>query len=1185
MKKQESNKIILKASAGTGKTYRLSLEYIYNLLKNIDFKNIVVVTFTKKATAEIKERIFDFLYQVAFEKSKGIELKKNLKEIYNLSEDDFDKEKLQNIYFEMLKNKEDIRIYTIDSFTNRIFKQAIAPYFEISSFETLDSESSDFYEKIFKKIMDNENYYKKFEFLIEEVGEKKEIKNYVKIIEELVEFQKKYVIAKDFELKEEKQKKQESDKKVLEVFDFLTPLQEIYSEVKIFSEEKGKNISECFNDKLFEIFDQIKKESENSSEKKIEIVVKNLEKLLDSKIKNYYNGKFIRKKELTETLQELQKNFLDKFSKYILKNKVYPFHNKLKEFCEFLYDLVRREKISSKKFTHDDISIYTYEFIFDKNLKFIKNNKFTQDFFEIIGGNIDTIMVDEFQDTSILQWKILKLIMDCAKNVICVGDEKQSIYGWRDGEKELFENLDEIVDGSKVETLKKSYRSYKAVIENVNKIYCDYDEKSNWNYEKVDYKSEDAEYQKGYFEFEINELEDKKSPTEKRIFKNIIQMIENKEIKNLGKSCIIAGKNKYLSEIASELNAHNIPYTLKSNKSILEHSAINPIYRLIKYFLYNNFQYLLEFLRSDLIGCLNSHVKYILENKNIIEIFMKNSKEEDFDLFLENFDFNFDFEKNKNENTKNININIERIEKSERKREKESEREYEREEEKSRKEEIKDEKIEKKYEDKKEEIKIEDKEKEKDKEIKIKKEELLKYKKINLIERNGFLFSDVLSKIKKLKKLSENLNSKTKKENFSLEVIKDFEITNFYSTNSDIKNIFEFFNILKSHTDLFDFINYIEEKKEEIKQFGSEDKNAINLMTVHKSKGLEFDTVFYYKCKRMSKSSRNETSKIKTFIQFDRNFEKVTEFLVTLKKYEKLILKDEKYKKIRELEEEKERIEEINRDYVALTRAKKNLILLFDIKKSGGKYCDELTKKLTEKYSKDCSEDCLNECEKYSAGKIYEEIRENKENKKNGEKKEKRENREKENEKKEKEKKIKNTKEIKMLDLKKILPYFSDNITKNDRNASKINLEKEFKRKKGLAMHYYFEHILTDVENEKKVANSAIFSRYGNMIGKNNIFEMIERMEKFIEKNLEIYDPKYKVYNEFEIFDDEKMEKKIIDRINIDEKNKKIYIFDYKTGYEPEKNEKYKEQIENYKRILEKKVGKSYEIITKILEV
>lgn len=317
-------------------------------------------------------------------------------------------------------------------------------------------------------------------------------------------------------------------------------------------------------------------------------------------------------------------------------------------------------------------------------------------------------------------------------------------------------------------------------------------------------------------------------------------------------------------------------------------------------------------------------------------------------------------------------------------------------------------------------------------------------------------------------------------------------------------------------------------------------------MTVHKSKGLEFDTIFYYKCKRTSKSSRNETSKIKTFIQFDKNFKKVTEFLVTLKKYEKLILRHEKYSKIRKLEEEKEKIEGINRDYVALTRAKKNLILLFDVKKSKEGYCDELAKKLIEKYSR----------EAYLCGNIYEEI---------GEKKEK--------------------KDKKQLEIKKILPYFSDNIIKENKNDGKINLEKEFKRKKGLAMHYYFEHILTDVEIEKKIATSAVFSRYGNMIGKNNIFKMIERMNNFIQKNLEIYDPKYKVYNEFEIFDDEKMIKKIIDRINIDEKNKKIYIFDYKTGYEPEKNEKYKEQIEDYKKILARKVGKSYEIEARILEV
>lgn len=49
-------------------------------------------------------------------------------------------------------------------------------------------------------------------------------------------------------------------------------------------------------------------------------------------------------------------------------------------------------------------------------------------------------------------------IIKQAKNVICVGDEKQSIYGWRDGEKKLFERLDKILD-SRIENMDTSYRS------------------------------------------------------------------------------------------------------------------------------------------------------------------------------------------------------------------------------------------------------------------------------------------------------------------------------------------------------------------------------------------------------------------------------------------------------------------------------------------------------------------------------------------------------------------------------------------------------------------------------------------------------------------------------------------------------------------------------------------------------
>ena len=62
-------------------------------------------------------------------------------------------------------------------------------------------------------------------------------------------------------------------------------------------------------------------------------------------------------------------------------------------------------------------------------------------FWKLRSLNIETIFIDEFQDTSILQWKILYEFTKKAKIVVCVGDDKQSIYGWRDGEKRLFEIL------------------------------------------------------------------------------------------------------------------------------------------------------------------------------------------------------------------------------------------------------------------------------------------------------------------------------------------------------------------------------------------------------------------------------------------------------------------------------------------------------------------------------------------------------------------------------------------------------------------------------------------------------------------------------------------------------------------------------------------------------------------------
>ena len=1072
----KKNNIILKASAGTGKTYRLSLEFIANLIRGINYKNIVVMTFTKKATAEIKERIYDFLHQIAFDEGNGAELEKNLKEIYKF--DDLNKKELQNIYFEMIRNKEDIRISTIDGFTNKIFKNAIAPYFNIYNYETLDEETDEFYSKILIKIIENKDNFEDFKFIFDEKKEKKNIKRYMEIIKEILDMRPKFVLAKGFKMSEVKKVS----------YKFIDELDGIFEKIEEVANKKNKNVTDVLTKAFYNIYEKYsnlsKDESKNENQKikeKLELIVPEIDLFFEKKLWNGTQTKGEKNKDDREELETRSEELKEKLSEYVFIEKVLPLDKKLKNIAQTIFDIAKKIKISSKRLTHNDILVYTYEFIFNKDLKFVENDRVTEEFLELIGGKIDTIMIDEFQDTSILQWKILKLLMNTSENIICVGDEKQSIYNWRGGEKELFEKLETMIEGN-VQNLDKSYRSYKAIIENVNKIFNGYDTK--WNYVDSGYR-DDEEYQKGYFGYFIRNTKEETS----KIYTKIIEMIEKGQVKNLGKSAIICRTNTHLKEIAEVLNEAKIPYTLESKTTILEYKPIVPMYQLIKFFAFGNFKYLLEFMRSDLIGGLNSHVKYLLENKNEIMRFINGYQK------IEDSKKANKKKKNDNKDSKAISF--------------------------------------------KEFIDMQ-----KDENVK---EELLKYKKINVLERNNLIFEEILEKVRELKRLSKDLNNKYENENFSRKLVENFEITKYYSTNSDLKNIFIFFNILKKYNNLYEFITFIEEEKENLRQVSSRDVNAINLMTIHASKGLEFDTVFYYK--RKSNKGNTDKSNLKSYLDFDEKFNDVKKFMLLFSGYDKKMIENDLSKLI-DKNIQKEEMEEINNDYVALTRAKKNLILLFDAEVTKEKgHTDPLAKRIIDVYKNENK----NEYE-YETGQIVEsEIPEE----------------------------TTDTSDVKISD-SLFKTYFNDDKLRMEKSSN--TLENEFKRKKGLAMHYYFEHILNDLENEKKIAKSALLSRYGNMLGKKIVEELIVRMDKFIEKNIDIYDKKYKVYNEFEVYDSEG-KKRIIDRINIDENNRKIYIYDYKTGFEPETKKEYQEQIEEYKNILRGKVSEDYEIEVKLLEV
>ena len=269
---EKINRTVLKASAGTGKTYRLSLEFIANLIKGTDYRNIVVMTFTKKATAEIKERIYDFLYQIAFEEYNWQDLEKNLREIYELKDFQINKEKLQEIYFNIIRNKDEMRIYTIDGFTNRIFKNTIAPFFGIYNFETLDEEDEEFYGNILGQILENEEYFEKFLFLVEEKKEKKEIGVYINLIKDILNIQNYFILSEE--------KTDFGEKK--EDTSFVNYLEETFKHIEAVAEVKNKGNKGDFKPVTNYI---------NSSFHGIYKKFKNIDEIIKDKIDRYNNAK------------------------------------------------------------------------------------------------------------------------------------------------------------------------------------------------------------------------------------------------------------------------------------------------------------------------------------------------------------------------------------------------------------------------------------------------------------------------------------------------------------------------------------------------------------------------------------------------------------------------------------------------------------------------------------------------------------------------------------------------------------------------------------------------------------------------------------------------------------------------------------------------------------------------------
>lgn len=330
-------------------------------------------------------------------------------------------------------------------------------------------------------------------------------------------------------------------------------------------------------------------------------------------------------------------------------------------------------------------------------------------------------------------------------------------------------------------------------------------------------------------------------------------------------------------------------------------------------------------------------------------------------------------------------------------------------------------------------------------------------------------------------------------------------------------------------------------------------------MTIHKSKGLEFDTVFY-----IHKEGNNSGNKGFQFnIKINDNYKKVDDYLITESSYEKIFTYLEDQFDYASDKKRKEAEEEINNIYVALTRPKKNLFIVIDkVSKNGD-------------FQKLVGANYFNSQLVYTLGEVYLKERTKEEERIEDMKKSK------ENEK----------LNIDFRELSYDSEKLEENINKLTNERENFTIEREEKKILGTVVHYFFENIKYAREDEIILAREKTISKYGALYEENFLEKLFSR--KFIERNIrdkeDIFSESWDfVYNEYPIYSEEDKSLYRIDRLMIKkpslEEKGKVFIVDYKTGGHEE------EQIENYEKLVSQSLEKlgvldSYNIEKIYLEI
>jgi len=1100
---------IIKASAGTGKTYRLAVEYVKLVLQygtNINLDSILVLTFTRKATAEIRERIVEHLELLNSTKDEEKEAKLALiKAIFgddNKTElNDIEKKNLLDALQKIKTDHQQLQVMTIDSYINNIFRNLINPQknygdFEIDNdivektlpllYQYLLSSNLELYQKV-------ENLLKarvtssidRYNLFFQSLIQNRLMLHLINVSQNHFDPDSLMYLCEHDEICEEKAKesiekaKKELINYILDIMIiaagknfsniFIVDFQRLFKEVPTTFDELITKIEEMLNPTDDAIQQQIRDEQ---SYKLLKVCIK---KLKDNK--NIYNAKTLTSKSLgNKTIEwnDYLNEVTEHLSDYFLFKKFIPEQRYILSIWKEVLEEYDKLLYSNKRLTYNDVSWLTLNTLLKGDVESIDwdNSEIDNEFYFFLTHRTRYLFIDEFQDTSLLQFFILKPIMlelssgegsEEYGKVVVVGDEKQSIFSWRGGERDLLLNLKDIlptIDKSSgvEETLEESYRSSKAMMDFINYVFSNEALIQDLKLKNLDWEYNECKAAKpqcyptnielSLQRYSSTDEDFKLDKVQREFIQNFIKPAweQNKDNKDYTMA-ILCRTNPQLETFQLLLEEAGIESIYQPSSLITEHNYVYPLISLLKFINYKDWLEFLTVLRSNYIMLKAEPLKKVI---TIISQSLKDFTEPDFSEFP-------------------VVQTLYEFHRKDR-------------------------------------------------------------------DKISELCQDFLDLFLYNKKLSErdyiNINA-------FMAILQDYELNNTDKAKS-----------------ISAFLDFLDDNKAQdfMKQVPLTGDIPLQLLTIHKAKGLEFDQVFVFY--DLSASHNPESYNLSLYPKYkDKTFEKLSDIGITCH-YDD-ILKYSSKKELVELDSKKEMLEEMNTLYVAFTRAKTSLSLcmayehkkgfddLLNNKQESDKYLPILLTKIVRDFFTSKNIEPTGPDENIYKFPVAAETTP-----------------------KPKEEKGSNKESLCSLDLTNVLPPkqaypFKETVetSKNKYlNWKSMWLENRSNLYGNLA-HYYLSFLKYNLPEEHNYALKQCILKYGTLLTHSEIEEKINSLKNNLPIS-ELFPPDYdKVFTEFTLFSEGNQYR--IDRLLIDTKQKRALILDYKTGVTKEQ-----EQLEHYKKAL-----------------